>query len=171
MSVSGENSQGLPGLDVDLGELLGDSGSSSVSAHSVDGGVTASGGVSGGVGVDVSVTAPDGSPEIGVDVEGGVAAYGQAGVEGSYDSTEVGVDADAGTTDVTMQSAQGEADVYGGVDVGGGVGIDVGIGDSGVPEIEVSAGAEYGSYGGFDADGSYGAVEIHDDGGDDAYLG
>lgn len=43
--------------------------------------------------------------------------------------------------------------------------------DGGIPEIGVSGGVGYDSYGGYDVQGGYEEAEIHQDGGDGSYLG
>lgn len=155
-------------FEVDLSDMLTDPGQAEVSMQSFDGGVSAGGGISVSGGVDVSFSAPAGIPQVSIDAGGQFATEGQYGAYGSYDDVELSTDAETGTSDVSIESADGAVSGYGGVQTGAEVGVDFSVNplDGGVPEVGVDTGFEFAADNGFDIGGGYEQVEIHqEDGG------
>lgn len=158
-------------LDIDLGGLVSGPGSTTVSIDSVSGGMSAAGGVSASAGVELSFGAPGGIPQVSASVGGGISAGGESSIGGSYDSIDLTTDQASGTTEVSVQSGEAEVSGYGGAALEAGVEVDLVPIDGGTPEIGVSGGVGYDSYGGYDVQGGYEEVEIEQDGGDASYLG
>jgi len=157
-------------LDIDLSALLEGPGSTTASIQSVDGGVSAASSVDAGAGVELSIGAPGGIPQVSAGIEGGIAADGQSSIGGSYNNIDLTSDAESGTNDLAMQSAAGEVSGYGGLELEGGVGVDFSPVDAGIPEIGISGGVDFGSYGGYEVEADHDDVQIHQDGGDGSYL-
>lgn len=160
----------LDSFGIDLSSLLEGSGSTDASIQSFDGGISNSGGVQAGFGVEASVGAPAGIPEVSAGVSGQVAAENEFDAYGGFNTVELSQDADAGTTDLSMQSGEGGVSTFGGVELGGKFGFDFSPVDGGIPEIDIEAGAEFGTSGGYDVHGGYDQAEIHQDNGGD-FLG
>ncbi|MGO4205167.1 hypothetical protein AB4Z09_26210 [Rhodococcus sp. TAF43] len=155
-------------FSIDLSDMLADPGSSEVSIQSFDAGVSVGGGVAFGGGVDISVGAPEGIPQVSVDVGGQFATEGQFDSYVSYDDVDLSTDAATGTSDVSIESVDGAVSGYGGVQAGGEFGVDFSVNPlDGVPEVGFNVGAEFAADNGFDIGGGYDHVEIHqEDGGD-----
>jgi hypothetical protein len=163
---SGIDAGPLSSFGIDLGSLLESPGSTEASIESFDGGISGSGGIQTGVGVEASISAPGGIPQVSGGVSGQLETDNQVGAYGGYDNIDLSTDADAGTTDLSMQSADGGVSSFGGLDLGAKFGLDFSPVDGGIPEIGIEAGAEFGTYGGGDLHGGYDQVEIHQQDGD-----
>lgn len=136
--------------------------------QSFDAGNAAGGGISvGGGGVEVSVGAPAGIPQVSVDAGGQFAADGQYGAYGSYDDVDLSVDAATGTSEVLIDSAEAGVSGYGGGAEIGAELVDLGVNplDGGIPELGVDTGFESAADNGFDIGGGYEHVEITQDDG------
>lgn len=154
-------------FEVDLSDMLEGPGSSEVSMQSFDAGVAAGGGSSVGGGVEVSIGAPGGIPEVSIDAGGQFAVDGQYGAYGSYDDVDLSVDAATGSSEVSIDSVEAVVSGYGGAAGGAEFGVDLSVNPlDGVPEIGVDTGFELDADNGFDVGGGYEHVEItQDDGG------
>lgn len=157
----------LADLGIDLGALINDPNQSiNLTSDSLSGGLSMDGGLKIGGEVNVSLSAPGGIPQVSVDGSAQFAATGEADAYGSYDHVDVTTDADAGTMDVSIDSVDGEASVYGGVEAGIEFGLDASINPlDGSPDVGVSSGFEFGTESGFDVDGGYNGIDLHTDNG------
>ena len=158
------------GLGIDVGTMINDPNQSvDLSIDVVGGGVDVDTGVAVGAGVDVSVSAPGGVPQVSVGGGGQVAVGGQFDAYGSYDDIDVTTDADAGTVDAEIESVDASAAGYGGVQAGAEFGIDLSASpvDGGVPGIGVSGEVGFETQSGLDLDADYSNFDLHSETGYD----
>ena len=122
-----------------------------------------------GAGVEVSISAPGGVPQVSVGGGGQVAVGGQFDVYGTYDDIDVTTDADAGTMDAEIESVDASASGYGGVQAGAEFGVDFSASpvDGGIPGIGVSGEVGFETQSGLDLDGGYSTFDLHSEPGYD----
>ncbi|WP_068156450.1 hypothetical protein [Rhodococcus phenolicus] len=153
-------------LGIDVGGMINDPNRSvDLSIDVVDGGIDIDTGLETGAGVEVSVSAPGGVPQVSVGGGGRVAAGGQFDTHGSYDDIDVATDADAGTMDADIESVDASASGYGGIEAGAEFGIDFSASpvDGGIPGIGVGGEVGFDTRSGLDLDAGYGNFDLHSD--------
>ncbi|MGW4482109.1 hypothetical protein [Rhodococcus triatomae] len=156
----------LADLGIDLGGMLNDASQSvDLTIDALSGGLDIDNALEIGGGVDVSVSAPGGIPQVSVDGGGQLAAGGQFDTYGNYDDIDVTTDADTGTTDANIESMDGSAAGYGGVQAGAEFGVDLSASptDGGIPGIGISGELGFGTQSGLDLDGSYSDIDLHNE--------
>ena len=161
------------GLGIDVGAMNNDPNQSvDLSIDVVGGDVGVDSGVAVGAGVEVSISAPGGVPQVSVGGGGQVAAGGQFDAFGSYDDIDVTTDADTGTTDAEIESVDASAAGYGGVQAGAEFGIDFSASpvDGGIPGIGVSGEVGFETQSGLDVDGGYSNFDLHSEPGYDTGM-
>ncbi|MET4610631.1 hypothetical protein ABIC28_001609 [Rhodococcus sp. PvR044] len=150
----------LDPLSIDLSGLLGQPGTTTVSSQSIDAGISTQSSLQTSAGVEISLDPTGGLSAV---VEGGIAADTDSYVYGSYDSVEAAADIDAGTTYVSMTSADGSAYADAGFEAGGGLGITLSPGDGGLPDLDIATESGIDTHCDYGMHGSYDTTEIHQD--------
>jgi len=158
------------GLGIDIGAMINDPNQSvDLSIDVIGGGVDVDTGLAVGAGVEVSISAPGGVPQVSVGGGGQVAVGGQFDVYGTYDDIDVTTDADAGTMDAEIESVDASASGYGGVQAGAEFGVDFSASpvDGGIPGIGVSGEVGFETQSGLDLDGGYSTFDLRSEPGYD----
>ncbi|MCX5046664.1 hypothetical protein OG921_26165 [Aldersonia sp. NBC_00410] len=157
----------------DLGDILNSPGESDYSSHTIQVGVGADTASEVGGGVEVSISAPGGVPELSVEGDGHFLSQGQFEAEAGYQDVEAQTDnptADEpgtpqdGSMTLSVEQDQGGVSGYGGVYGSGDFNLDISPVDGGIPEVGVGGHGTLGDFGGIDAGFAHQDVQIDHDG-------